>query len=82
MLTLCRPVVVAENMIGVAMYELVWPSYKITGTRLTFSRFESVTITLSVKSFESKRTEPQFKYTRRQVWDIAEPNGKRNTDSM
>lgn len=32
---MCRPVVVAENMIGVAMYELVRTSFKVNGTRLT-----------------------------------------------
>jgi len=54
-------------MIGVAMYELVWSSFEMNGIRLTLSRFESATITLSAKSFESKRIEPQFKFTRRQV---------------
>ena len=71
MLTVCRPVVVAENMIGVAMYELVRTNFEVSGTRLTSPRFKLVTITSSAKSFESKQTELQSKYTRRRVWDIS-----------
>lgn len=37
---------------------------------LTMGRFESATTTWSEKSSESKRTELQFKYMRKQVWDI------------
>ena len=45
-----RPVVVAENMIGVAMYELVGlHSQQTTSSELTNSRSESVTIILLVK---------------------------------
>jgi hypothetical protein len=63
------PVIVAENMIGVAMYELVGHRASLTHryTKMA-SRLKSVMINLSVKSFELKPTERPFKFTKRQVY--------------
>lgn len=61
------PVVVAEDMIGCAMYELVsdhFPRYAITNL-LIFCSAMSVTPGWSVKSFESTATRPRFRFTKR-----------------
>lgn len=49
------------------MYELVWEASKTSKAKLTLCRSEWVMITLSAKSFESRRIGLQFKCMRRQV---------------
>lgn len=68
-LTQDRPVVVAENMIGVAMYELVCSSAPLTSVSVAYIDIRSVLVmtTWSAKLFESKQIELQFKSTRKQV---------------
>jgi uncharacterized protein (DUF2236 family) len=68
-LTSARPVVVAENMIGVAMYELVRHPLPHPAAQLTQSRFRWAMINLLAKSFESRRIELLSKSTKRQVCD-------------
>jgi hypothetical protein len=58
---------VAENMLGVAMYELVRQLPPSLDQKLTITRSMSDMITLLAKSFESMRIELRFRFTRRQV---------------
>lgn len=75
-----RPVIVAENMIGCAMYELV-------GTKGLFLRIfhaehgvrsELVMIRWSERSFGLKRTRLRFRFTKKQVSKTTENIGKQS----
>lgn len=62
------PVIIAENMIGCAMYELVCAPSPISGGIIVDSRRSVLVMTtLWVRLFESKTTRPQFKSTKRLV---------------
>jgi hypothetical protein len=64
------PVIVAENMIGVAMYELVCKMDESCGTNADGCRSVSVTRTWSARSFESTMTRPPSRSTRRLVRNV------------